>query len=89
MIRCMQRTNIYLEDRQTLALDRLATDAGVSRAEIIRRMLDRALGGTDDDPTNDLAAIDASFGTLVELDLPDRGDDDRQQHLARVWQAAP
>ena len=48
MMWCMQRTNIYLEDRQTAVLDRLAAEEGISRAELIRRILDRALQGSDD-----------------------------------------
>ncbi len=87
MIWCMRRTNIYLEDRQTEALDRLAAGEGVSRAEIIRRMLDRALAGRDDSLTADLAAIDRSFGVLAEIDLPDREGGEREEHLARIWQA--
>ena len=84
---CMNRTNIYLEDRQTAALDRLAAEEGVSRAEIIRRLLDRALGGADEDLACDLAAIDESFGALDAWDAVDRGPGDREQHLAFAWQA--
>lgn len=84
----MNRTNIYLEDRQTEALDRLAADEGVSRAEIIRRLLDRALGSADNDLTADLNAIDESFGALADLDVPDRASDDRADHLARMWRAS-
>lgn len=81
----MERTNIYLESRQTETLDRLARDEGVSRAEIIRRLLDRALGGLDDDPVAALAAIDDSFGVLRDADALDRGPGDRENHLARMW----
>ena len=35
MMWCMQRTNIYLEERQTELLDQLAIDQGVSRAEVV------------------------------------------------------
>ncbi len=82
----MYRTNIYLAQRQTEALDRLAADEGVSRAEIIRRLLDRSLGGTDDSLESDLAAIDDSFGTLRDADIPGRGPGEREEHLARMWQ---
>lgn len=83
----MQRTNIYLEDHQTEALDGLARSEGVSRAEVIRRLLDRALAGAADAQVSDLAAIDLSFGCLaqVELDLPERAMDARDEHLRRVW----
>lgn len=84
----MTRTNIYLEDRQTAMLDRIASGEGVSRAEIIRRLLDRALVGRDDDLAADLAAIDESFGALADGDLPARGAGDREEHLARMWRVA-
>jgi metal-responsive CopG/Arc/MetJ family transcriptional regulator len=82
----MTRTNIYLEDRQTTMLDRIAAEEGVSRAEVIRRLLDRALAGRDDDLAADLAAIDESFGILSDLDVPARGAGDREEHLAHMWQ---
>jgi hypothetical protein len=81
----MTRTNIYLEDRQTALLDRLASEEGISRAELIRRLLDRALAGRDDDLATDLAAIDESFGVLGEVAVPSRGTGDREEHLARMW----
>lgn len=84
----MERTNIYLEPRQTERLDRLAKDEGVSRAEIIRRLLDRALGGLDDHLEADLAAIDASFGAWQNAEVPDRGLGDREAHLDRMWHDA-
>jgi hypothetical protein len=84
----MERTNIYLERRQTELLDRLAKDEGVSRAEIIRRLLDRALGGADDDLAADLAAIDDSFGVLQDADVSARDPGEREEHLARVWRDA-
>lgn len=88
MIWCMVRTNIYLEESQTVALDRLAAEEGVSRAEIIRRLLDRALAGRDDDRAADLSAIEASFGVMADIAPPARGDDDRAAHLARARRLA-
>lgn len=85
----MHRTNIYLDERQIALLDRLAADEGVSRAELIRRLVDRALAGADDDVATDLAAIDFSFGALADVELDDRGPGDREQHLARIWQVRP
>jgi metal-responsive CopG/Arc/MetJ family transcriptional regulator len=41
----MKRTNIYLAEGQAAALDRVAEAEGVSRAELIRELIDRALGG--------------------------------------------
>ncbi len=84
----MTRTNIYLEDRQTAILDRLAAEEGVSRAEVIRRLIDRALAGRDDDLAADLAAIDESFGALGDADILARGAGDREDHLTRMWQVA-
>ncbi len=40
----MQRTNIYLTDEQQDLLRDRARDEGVSKAELIRRLLDEALG---------------------------------------------
>ena len=44
MMWCMKRTNIYLGEGQAAALDRAAQAAGVSRAELIRELIDRAIG---------------------------------------------
>lgn len=85
IIWCMKRTNIYLEERQTEALDQLASKEGVSRAEVIRRLLDRAIGGADDHLERDLGAIEASFGVLDQLEEPRRAHGDREEHLARMW----
>ena len=82
----MQRTNIYLDERQCEALDRLADDEGISRAELIRRFVDRALAGTDDDLARDLAAIDGSFGVLAGAKEPRREPDARTRRLERVWE---
>ncbi|MDR0283495.1 MAG: ribbon-helix-helix domain-containing protein [Propionibacteriaceae bacterium] len=82
----MQRTNIYLADRQTEALDRLATEEQVSRAEVIRRLIDRGLTGTNtlDD---DLATIDQTFGAMAGAVAPQRTPDAREVWLERLWQS--
>ena len=49
----MKRTNIYLAEGHASALDRVAEAEGVSRAELIRTLIDRAIGGN---PGADLAA---------------------------------
>lgn len=85
MVRCMQRTNIFLEERQTAALDELARTSGVSRAEVIRRVIDRFLAGQTDSAAADHAAIDVAFGAVVEMELADRGIDARAKHLAALW----
>ena len=84
----MNRTNIYLDDEQLSALDRRASQEGVSRAEVIRRMIDRSLSGHDHDPDSDVEAIENSFGVLDELEGDVRGDDERARHLDRLWRAA-
>jgi len=82
---CMKRTNIYLDEAQTAALDRLAEQEGVSRAELIRQLLDRVLANADESLASDLHAIENSFGALRDIDVPARGNGEREEHLARVW----
>jgi Ribbon-helix-helix protein, copG family len=77
----MKRTNIYLAEGQAAALDRVAQAAGVSRAELIRELIDRAIGGH---PGADLAAIDGSFGILTGEEAFTRGRDERMDYLDRL-----
>jgi len=86
MIRCMKRTNIYLDEKQVMALDELARARGVSRAELIRRLLEAALdGATDDGVSEDVAAIEKSFGALAGVsDFISRGSDERFRHLDHI-----
>lgn len=84
----MRRTNIYLDEKQTASLDKLAGQQGVSRAELIRQLLDRALNSTDDSLAADLRAIEDSFGILRNargVEAPDRRPGTREEHLDRVW----
>lgn len=71
MLLQMRRTQIYLTDEQRRRIARRATDAGTSMAEVVRRILDRALGiarGHDDR----LAAVDATAGLFSDYpDWPD------------------
>jgi hypothetical protein len=85
MIWCMKRTNIYLDEEQAELLDRLAREQGVSRAEMIRRLLDRSLRNEVDDVAVGLAAIDESFGVLDDTGWPQRHVGDREEHLTRMW----
>jgi hypothetical protein len=81
------RTNIYLETRQAAALDAVANAQGISRAELVRQLIDRGIGGTELDQEADLAAIEASFGALRGVDdfvAPVREPDDRARHLNRI-----
>ena len=59
----MHRTQIYLTDEQRARVARHAHDAGVSQAEVIRRILDRDLG-IDDGVQARLAAVTATAGVL-------------------------
>ena len=87
----MRRTNIYLDDAQCIALDRIAATEKTSRAEVVRRMIDRGLSGGDDDLEADLAAIHASAGALGKetFNPIPRGEDARSRHLDEVWNRAP
>lgn len=80
----MKRTNLFLSERQTAALDQQSAVVGVSRSELVRRIIDRSLGENGDDLGDDLAAIDESFGALAGDDwlggLRD-ADDARARHL--------
>jgi Ribbon-helix-helix protein, copG family len=82
----MKRTNIYLEEAQSAALDQVAHAQGISRAELIRQLVDRGtVGSGADDLEADLAAIRDSFGVLRDEDAAlVRGPDERSRHLERV-----
>lgn len=78
----MKRTNIYLAEGQAAALDRAAEAEGVSRAELIRELIDRALGGHPGaDLAADLAAINGSFGVLAGHEEFSRARDKRTDYL--------
>jgi hypothetical protein len=88
MMWCMKRTNIYLAEGQAAALDRAAEAEGVSRAELIRELIDRAIGGHPGaDLTADLAAIEDSFGALADHEAFSRGRDHRMDYLDRLADA--
>lgn len=82
------RTNIYLEEAQAAALDQTARAHGISRAELVRQLIDKGMhDSASSDLEADLAAIDASFGALSDddaLDVIARGPDARSRHLHRV-----
>jgi hypothetical protein len=85
---CMKRTNIYLTEGQAAALDRVAQAEGVSRAELIRELIDRAIGGNPGtDLAVDLAAIDGSFGILAREESVARGREQRMDYLDRLADA--
>jgi hypothetical protein len=82
----MKRTNIYLDDAQSAALEQVARTQGISRAELVRQLIDRSIcasGGADLDA--DLAAIRDSFGIARDEDISfGRGSDERSRHLDRT-----
>jgi hypothetical protein len=82
----MKRTNIYLDEAQVARLDQLSRARGLSRAELVRRLLDGAIDGSQaENLTDDLAAIGDSFGALREDgDFVARGPDERSRHLERI-----
>jgi metal-responsive CopG/Arc/MetJ family transcriptional regulator len=82
----MQRTNIYLAERQTAVLDNLADELSISRAELIRDLLDQALAGRSSDAAADLAAIQTSFGSLPHVARVSSEQDERQRHLDELWE---
>ena len=59
----MRRTQIYLTDEQRRRIQHRASDAGVSQAEIIRRLLDRGLG-IEDSVDEAVAAVRSTAGIL-------------------------
>jgi hypothetical protein len=84
----MKRTNIYLAEGQAAALDQAAAAEGVSRAELIRELIDRAIGGNPGaDLTADLAAIRDSFGSLAGQAAFSRTRDQRMDYLDRLADA--
>ncbi|MGQ0848838.1 MAG: CopG family transcriptional regulator [Actinomycetota bacterium] len=64
----MRRTQIYITSEQDRRIAELAIDLGVSKAEVIRQMLDRGLGSGDaEEEAKNL--IRATAGLLA--DYPD------------------
>jgi hypothetical protein len=81
----MKRTNIYLDEGQAAALERIARTQGISRAELIRQLIDRSIGASGADLDADLAAIRDSFGVARDEDISSgRGSDERSRHLDRM-----
>ena len=87
----MRRTNIYLEDEQSQALEAASRTLGISRAELVRRLIDRGMNEVPaSDVDVDVAAIEDSFGVLdgevfdTDSSPIGRGVDDRARHLERV-----
>jgi len=81
----MKRTNIYLGEGQTAALNQWSQGAGVSRAELVRRLIDQGIGVETSDLDSDLRAISESFAAFAgERGRWRRGRGGRERHLDRV-----
>lgn len=76
MLLYMHRTQIYITEEQERRIAARAADAGVSKAQVIRRMLDEGLG-VDDGLEERRRAIRATAGALPDAD-------DWESWLARV-----
>ena len=81
----MRRTNIYLDDQQTALLDQRAADEGVSRAELIRRLIDKGLNSSADPAGALHTAIDLSFGSMIAVEGTARDAGAREEHLDKLW----
>jgi predicted DNA-binding protein len=68
------RTQIYLTDDQRRRLDLRGRQTGAPLARMIREAVDSYLGDAEPDVE---AALDETFGTLPELELPPRTEWDR------------
>jgi hypothetical protein len=68
------RTQIYLTDEQRRGLDARGRRTGAPMARMIREAVDAYLA---DDHLDVDAALDETFGTLPELELPSRDEWDR------------
>ena len=68
------RTQIYLTDDQRKRLDLRGRRTGAPLARMIREAVDSYLA--DDEPDVQ-AALDETFGTIPELEVPSRSELDR------------
>lgn len=70
------RTQIYLTDEQRRRLDARGKQAGAPMARLIREAVEAYLV----DKVDIEAALDETFGTLPELELPSRDEWNRGAH---------
>jgi hypothetical protein len=74
------RTQIYLTDDQRRQLDARGRHTGAPLARMIREAVDAYLAGQQPDAQ---AALDETFASLPDLELPDRREWDRGQRPGR------
>ena len=82
----MERTQIYLTTEEAVALDRLATERGVTRSHLIREAIDATYGSPHRSQRDRLLAV------LVELGPPwaDRTDlPDGETYVERIRAGMP
>ena len=80
----MNRTIVYLDETQARALSDAARAQGVSRAALIRRMIDRGLAQAEESLDADLAAIEATFNVGIDDDTLERGTGERARHVEHL-----
>ncbi|MGO8723207.1 MAG: hypothetical protein ACLQRM_10805 [Acidimicrobiales bacterium] len=81
----VDRFELESSPARSRSFDGVARAQGISRAALIRRLIDPGLDQTDSDLESDLAAIEASFNVLSgEENFLERGTDDRSRHLGSV-----
>jgi len=77
MLRCMQRTNIYLTDEQQRALAARARVGGTTKSAVLREILDAGLADTapvDDALRTAFAAVADGYDELAALLFADDPD---------------
>ena len=69
MLRCMNRTNVYLTEEQTQFLDARAARAGTTRSAVLRSIIDEAASmptGLDEDVRQAFASLAANYPEVSE-----------------------
>jgi predicted DNA-binding protein len=83
----MERTQIYLSERQTVELDRRARERGTTRSALIREALEQYLGPVWD-PDAFIAALNEFAGIAADRDImADYRELKRRnrERLRRLW----
>ena len=70
-----KRTQLYLTEEQRRRLDDMGKRKGRKMAEMVREAVDAFLAGSG---TGLAAALDATFGTMPDLEVPSRDEWDRK-----------
>ncbi len=69
-----RRIQITLTPEQRRRLDDLVREQGTSLSALIRQAVDQLLADDDPDPT---LALESTFATMPDLEVPDRNEWDR------------